>query len=61
MSEAEVKALQSKSTTAGVTTGSFGIGKGGLDTKAALAWLSVGIPILWGVWITLQSAVKIFG
>ena len=61
MSEAEVKTLQSKSATAGITTGSFGIGKGGLDTKAALAWLSVGIPILWGVWITLQSAVKIFG
>jgi MFS family permease len=61
MSEAEVKALQSKTAGAAATTGSFGIGKGGLDTKAGLAWLSVGIPILWGVWITLQSAVKIFG
>jgi hypothetical protein len=61
MNEAEVKALQSKSAASGVATGSFGIGKGGLDAKAALAWASVGLPILWGVWITLQSAVKILG
>ena len=40
--------------------GSHGIGLGGLDAKALLAWLAVGIPIAWGVWITLQSAVKIF-
>jgi MFS family permease len=35
--------------------GSFGIGRGGLDLRSALAWLVVGIPILWGVWMTLQK------
>jgi len=61
MSDEEVKALQAKTATAGATSsGSYGIGKGGLDRDAALAWLAVGIPILWGVWITLQSAIRIF-
>ena len=41
-------------------TGSFGIGKGGLDGRAAAFWLFVGIPLAWGVWITLISAAKIF-
>jgi MFS family permease len=40
--------------------GSFGIGKGGLDEKAALFWAFVGIPLAWGVWITLTNAMKIF-
>ena len=40
--------------------GSFGIGFGGLDAKAALFWAFVGIPLAWGVWNTLQSAAKIF-
>ena len=60
MSDDEVKALQAKTAIAGSTSGSFGIGRGGLDRDAAIAWLAVGIPILWGVWITLQSAIKIF-
>ena len=37
----------------------FGIGKGGFDVKAALFWTFVGIPLAWGVWKTLESAVKI--
>jgi MFS family permease len=41
--------------------GSFGIGMGGRITPGGvLAWLVVGLPIAWGVWQTLQSAVKIF-
>jgi MFS family permease len=41
---------------------SFGIGLGGgFSVGTALAWLAVGLPILWGVYQTLQSAVKIFG
>ncbi len=40
---------------------SFGIGlSGGFGIGAALAWLAVGLPILWGAWQTLQSAVRIF-
>jgi MFS family permease len=62
MSDAEVAALQAKSAAAQAgPTGSFGIGKGGLDAKAALAWAAVGIPILWGVWMTLQKTAALFG
>jgi hypothetical protein len=57
----DVAALQAKAATgmAG-SSGSYGIGKGGLDAKASVAWLAVGIPILWGVWKTLEGAVAIF-
>ena len=40
--------------------GSFGIGRGGMSAAALLAWAAVGLPILWGVWITLQKAVALF-
>ena len=45
---------------AGALTGSFGIGKGGFDAKAALFWAFVGIPLAWGVWVTLKNALAIF-
>jgi MFS family permease len=32
----------------------------GLDGKALLAWAAVCVPLAWGVWKTLDSAVKIF-
>ncbi len=62
MSEADVAKLQSASAKRDATIqhGSFGIGKGGLDFRAALFWLFVGIPLAWGVWETLKSAAKIF-
>jgi len=60
MSDEEVQALQAKSASQAGHTGSFGIGKGGLDAKAAVAWAAVGIPILWGVWITLQKTAALF-
>ena len=61
MSEAEVAKLQAATASAARgASGSFGIGKGGLDAKAALFWAFVGIPLPWGVWKTLESAVKIF-
>jgi MFS family permease len=61
MSEAEVAKLQAASASkeAAVQHGSFGIGKGGLDARAALFWLFVGVPLAWGVWKTLESAAKI--
>jgi MFS family permease len=61
MSEAEVAKLQAATASASASgpSGSFGIGFGGLDAKAALFWAFVGIPLAWGVWITLQSAAKI--
>lgn len=60
MSDSEVAALQAKGPTQGPASGSFGIGTGGLDLKAALVWLAVGIPMAWGAWKTLESAVRIF-
>ncbi|WP_315762877.1 OFA family MFS transporter [Bradyrhizobium sp. SZCCHNS2005] len=62
MSPEEVARYQAETakTEAGIQHGSFGIGEGGLDAKAGLFWLFVGIPLLWGVWKTLESAVKIF-
>ena len=55
--EAEVLALQAKVKTAAVAqTGSYGIGKGGLDGKAAAFWLLVGLPLTWGVWNTVEKA-----
>jgi hypothetical protein len=61
MSDAEVAKLQAANakSAAAVQAGSFGIGKGGLDIKAAAFWAFVGIPLAWGVWKTLESAAKI--
>jgi MFS family permease len=62
MKEEEVLALQAKTpSTAAAAGGSYGIGKGGLDGAAVVAWLIVGVPIAWGVWITLSKAWVLFG
>lgn len=60
MKPEEVAALQAKGATATTSYGSYGIGKGGLDAKTALFWLFVGVPLAWGVWLTVLSAIKIF-
>jgi MFS family permease len=62
MSADDVAKLQSASAKneAAIQHGSFGIGRGGLDVRAALFWAFVGIPLGWGVWKTLESAMKIF-
>jgi MFS family permease len=61
MKEADVAALQAKAASANAgPTGSFGIGLGGLDAKAMLFWAFVSIPLVWGVWKTLENAIKIF-
>jgi hypothetical protein len=28
--------------------------------QLALAWLLVGVPLLWGIWKTLQNALQLF-
>jgi hypothetical protein len=36
-------------------------GTDGANTaKLVLAWLWVGIPLAWGVWVTLNNALKLF-
>ncbi|OLP56185.1 MFS transporter [Rhizobium rhizosphaerae] len=61
MSDAEVAALQAQTAAANAgPTGSFGIGKGGFDATAALAWAAVGLPLAWGIWVTLKSSLALF-
>ena len=61
MKDEEVAALQAKMRIAGAATGgSMGIGAWKLDAVSACAWLAVGVPIAWGVWITLSNAMVLF-
>jgi MFS family permease len=46
-----------------VATETHGVGTSAFRTPAALvvfAWACVGIPLAWGIWITLQKAVVLF-
>jgi MFS family permease len=43
------------------TTGAMGIGPWRWDLVSLLAWLAVGVPLTWGVWITLSNALVLFG
>jgi MFS family permease len=61
MSDEEVASLQAKTAGANLgPTGSFGIGTGGLDAKAMLAWAIVGFPLIWGIWVTLKNTAALF-
>jgi hypothetical protein len=60
MSPEELAKLQAASAADQSAGGSFGIGRGGLDVPATVFWAFVGIPICWGVWITLLNAAKLF-
>jgi MFS family permease len=62
MKAEEVAALQAKTARAAdVAPGSQGIGRGGIFRPGALlAWAVVGIPLAWGVWITLQKSIVLF-
>jgi MFS family permease len=61
MKPEEVAALQAKGAAVAATGGgSYGIGTGGLDAKAGLFWAFVGVPLAWGLWRTVQSAIQIF-
>ena len=63
MDEKDVAALQAKAkgAAASVQTGSYGIGTGGIDVMALLAWAAVGLPIAWGVWRVSQQVAKLIG
>jgi MFS family permease len=63
MSDAEVAEEQAKlmhTSTTTVQSGSYGIGKGGFDAKAAAFWLLVGVPLAWGIWNTFVKALTLF-
>lgn len=40
--------------------GDYGIGRGGVSGTAILAWAAVGLPLLWGVYKTLEKASALF-
>jgi MFS family permease len=61
MKDSEVAALQARAQSDQAEGGSFGIGAGRLGAVGVLAWAVVGIPLAWGVWITLKNAAVLFG
>lgn len=62
MSEAELAEVRAQlhETATPSKVGDYGIGRGGLDAKAIPFWLLVGIPLAWGVWVTVQKSVGLF-
>jgi MFS family permease len=62
MKEEEVAALQAVDRAAAERIKASGtVGRSeGFDVRALLAWSAVGIPLAWGVWITLQKALVLF-
>ena len=56
MSDAEVTALQGRAASVRGESNT-----GGFTATTALAWAAVGIPILWGVWITVAKVAVLFG
>jgi MFS family permease len=58
MSAAEVTAVQGAS---GEEAQVPSTDTGGVSAASVLAWAAVGIPILWGVWITLDKVRVLFG
>ena len=42
-----------------VLRGSTGIGRGGFSVGTLLAWLGVGLPLAWGTYRTLLTAMKL--
>ena len=61
MSDAEVEALQTHvKAQEAMQGGSMGVGAWQLNATSIFAWLAVGIPLGWGVWITVKSALILF-
>ncbi|WP_062224165.1 OFA family MFS transporter [Aureimonas sp. D3] len=57
---AKPKLATVSSTAAASVGGDYGIGRGGVSGPAVIAWLAVGLPLLWGVYITLMKATALF-
>ena len=57
MKEDDVAARQTATAMPSGPIGGQGIGTGGLDLKAALAWAAVGIPICWGIYRVMLQAI----
>jgi MFS family permease len=64
MKDEEVKALQAAFHETAAATGVKSVAgaakAGGPDITAMLAWAAVGIPLAWGIWITVDKALVLF-
>jgi MFS family permease len=60
MKDEDLAALQVKPGLATAAPGAMGIGRWRLDATSIFAWLAVGIPLAWGVWITMSNALLLF-
>ena len=60
MSEADIAAARAGARETPTGSGSYGIGTGGLTAQACLAWAVVCVPLAWGVWRTVTTALKLF-
>ena len=61
MPDSEVVRMQARAQSfAAEHAGSYGIGRGGLDGQAVLAWGVLAVPMLYGGWVTLGSALVLF-
>jgi len=60
MPDSEVAALQAVGRAVPVPVAARGIG-GGVGLSTVLAWTAIGLPLAWGVWITLAKVAVLFG
>lgn len=60
MSEAQAAEVEAHGHKVTAASGPQGIGAGGFSPAIILPWLVVGLPILWGVYVTLGKAVVLF-
>jgi uncharacterized membrane protein YhaH (DUF805 family) len=58
--EAAAGVEQAVSASGKVAAASYGIGRGGFTATAVVMWAVIALPLGWGIWKALDSAVKIF-
>ena len=60
MRDSEVMALQAAGRAVPMPAAARGIG-GGVGLSTVFAWTAIGLPLAWGVWITLAKVAVLFG
>lgn len=61
MSPAQIAALDAAGTAPAAPAADLVAGHASPVAIVVLAWLAVGVPLAWGVWVTLQKAAILFG
>jgi len=60
MSEAQLRETEPPKAAVAVAGGAPVAVAGGQGVLVAISWVAVGVPLLWGVWMTLQKALALF-